>query len=421
MNELLKYSKNLEVDFVNSNPAYQSKMDLALSCLVTGDYQKSKQMFDSAIEIDSTFPSAWLGKAFAEIALVDDDNFNSIVIDEYLSRAIRSTDNILKYKVAIAGCLAYRHATIIRKNVLIVEEALKAKKEAEKAKSRAITTAVVGTFFVGKDKGTMSNIVGGTLIAGGTAKAMQSHLHAKELEVLGNSLYSAALAQTYLSTPILYLCSTLTNQIDDIDLKNNFTVITDSWKESVIYLYNKQKEQLVNKLKKFSVGEASNVQQLLDNPNSIQEIGEFSAFMKIIGLAEHKIFNLLSTLFKQTLPKYFDNPESKTALENAKKKQKRAAVLGTIILLIGFGSIYSDYVQQQDNAWLPWVIDIAGIALGVFLSLAARTKEMKEFEKIYATAINEINTTSISITDFNLNLIEKQNSTSNSNNFLDSK
>lgn len=56
MKDLLKFSKYLESDFVNPNPTYQSKMDLAISSLVTGDYQKAKNMFDAAIEIDSQFP-----------------------------------------------------------------------------------------------------------------------------------------------------------------------------------------------------------------------------------------------------------------------------------------------------------------------------------------------------------------------------
>ena len=78
MKPLLLFSKNLETHFPNKNKEYQSKMDLAISSLVTGDYQKSKEMFDGAIEIDSTFPSAWLGKAFAEVALVPDENFNDL-------------------------------------------------------------------------------------------------------------------------------------------------------------------------------------------------------------------------------------------------------------------------------------------------------------------------------------------------------
>jgi len=415
MKELLKFSKYLETDFVNSNPTYQSKMDLAISSLVTGDYQKSKNMFDAAIEIDSQFPSAWLGKAFSEIAYVEDEHFNSLTIDEYLSRAMRSTDNIIKYKVAIAGCLAYRHAVIIKKSVLAVEEALRQKKEAEKAKSRAIATAVVGSMFTGKDKSLGSNIVGGALIAGGAASASQSHLKAKELELLGNSIYTSALSQTHLSTPIIHLCSTLEDKIDDVNLRENFKVVMDSWKDSVIYLFNKQREQLVERLNKFSVSEAKNIQTLLNNPNSIQEVGEFVAFMKIIGLSNHKIFDLLNKLFRETLPKHFDNPEAKSALEEAKKKQQTAYGIIGVLIVLGVGSIYTDFVQREDNQWLPWVLDIGGIIVGAWLSLKARTTEMKDFEKVYAQAISDINSVNITRNDFNLNLIDTESNNSNNN------
>lgn len=423
MKDLLKFSKYLETDFVNSNPTYQSKMDLAISSLVTGDYQKAKNMFDAAIEIDSQFPSAWLGKAFSEIAYVEDEHFNSLTIDEYLSRAMRTTDNILKYKVAIAGCLAYRHAVIIKKCVLAVEEALRQKKEAEKAKSKGIATAIVGSMFTGKDKSIGSNIVGGALIAGGTTYAMQSHLKAKELELLGNSIYTSALSQTYLSTPIIHLCGTLEDKIEDANLRNNFNVVMDSWKDSVIYLYNKQREQLVARLKKFSVSEAENIQKLLNEPNSIQEVGEFVAFMKIIGLSNHKIFELLDKLFKETLPKHFDNPEAKSALEEAKKKQKFAGGLAVTIMMAGviFYLVRINQIKDgldgdsSSTVWLSVGIDVIGIIIGLWLSQKAHTNEMKDFAKLYYQAINDINSINIDRNDFNLNLIDTQNNNSSNN------
>lgn len=415
MIELLKFSKFLETDFINQNSTYQSKMDLAISSLVTGDYIKSKNMFDAAIEIDSQFPSAWLGKAFSEIALVSDENFNSLTIDEYLNRAQRTSENILKYKVAIAGCLAYRHAVIIKNSVLAVEEALRQKKEAEKAKAIAVATAVAGSMFTGKGKSIGSNIVGGALIAGGTASAIQSHLKAKELEVLGNSIYTAALSQTYLSTPIINLCGSLENQIEDLNLKSNFNVVLNSWKDSVIYLYNKQREQLVARLKKFNADSAESIQKLLLDPNSIQEVGEFVAFMKIIGLSEHKIFGTINKLFKETLPAHFSNPEALAELEKANKKQKTGIGIGSAIFIVGFLSIYSDYVQREDNQWLPWLLDFIGIGVGFWLMQKARTTEMKEFEKVFKEALNEINSINITKDDFNFNLIESKNNTSNNN------
>jgi len=40
MKQLLKYAKNLEQDFTNPNATYQSKIDLAVTFLVMGDYDK---------------------------------------------------------------------------------------------------------------------------------------------------------------------------------------------------------------------------------------------------------------------------------------------------------------------------------------------------------------------------------------------
>ncbi len=408
MEALLKYSKYLEIDFVSQDTKYQSKMDLAISSLVTGDYIKAKSMFDSAIEIDSTFPSAWLGKAFSEVALVKDEDFNSLSIDEYLNRAMRSTNDILKYKVAIAGCLAYRHAIIIKKCVLAVEQALEAAKAAKNEKSKGITTAIVGSMFTGKDKSIGSNIVGGALIAGGLNHARNSNLQEKELELLGKSIYTSALSQTYLSTPIIKLCESLMPQINDIQLKQNFQVVLDSWKDSVIYLYNKQREQLVQRLIKFDVASAVNVQTLLLNPNSIQEVGEFTSFMHIIGLSNHQIFGLLNTLFKDTLPKYFDNPKAKSNLEKSRAKQKNALYIGGGLVVIGtlyyftqhgkvFGKEELDSLIQNS-----FIIDIIGIALGVILYRTAVTDDMKNFKKVYLESIRNIQSVNITRADFNL-------------------
>jgi hypothetical protein len=406
METLLKYSKYLEIDFVSNDPVYQSKMDLAISSLVTGDYIKAKSMFDSAIEIDSTFPSAWLGKAFSEIALVKDEDFNNLSIDEYLNRAMRSSNDILKYKVAIAGCLAYRHAIIIKKCVLAVEQALEAAKAAKNEKSKGITTAIVGSMFTGKDKSIGSNIVGGALIAGGLNHARNSNLQEKELELLGKSIYTSALSQTYLSTPIIKLCESLITEINDLQLKQNFEVVLDSWKDSVIYLYNKQREQLVQRLLKFDVSSAVNVQTVLINPNSIQEVGEFISFMNFIGLSNHQVFNLLDTLFKDTLPNYFDKPMSKENLEKSKVKQKNAIYIGIILFVIGifyyFNQSGKAYGQEEMDSITKYsfIIDAIGISVGVILYRSAITDEMKNFKKVYKECIKNIQSVNISRNDF---------------------
>ena len=409
MKELLKFSKYLETDFVNSDSAYQSKMDLAISSLVTGDYSKAKQLFDGAIEIDSQFPSAWLGKAFAEIALVDDDGFNSLAIDEYLTRAMRTTDDILKYKVAIAGCLAYRHAVIIKKCVVAVEVAIEEQKKAKKQRNIAIATAVAGTMFTGKDKSIGSNIVGGALIVGGANHAINAHLKAAEMEVLGKSIYTAALGQTYLSIPIISLCGSLESQIQDDLLKVNFNVVLDSWKESVNYLYMKQRDQLVELLRAIKLDEAESIKNFIIHPSSIQEVGELLSFLKIIGMSHHRSFVVLDKLFNHTLGNIFKNEDSLKKLIRAEKNQKIAKSIGGVFILNGIA--LAAIIEEKSNkgvfAALSVLSDLIGLGLGYFLIKKSKNSDMKEFESEYNASIQELGVLVINKEDFRFNVIEK--------------
>jgi hypothetical protein len=53
--------------------------------------------------------------------------------------------------------------------------------------------------------------------------------------------------------------------------------------------------------------------------------------------------------------------------------------------------------------------------VGIYLSSKAKTSEMKDFEKVYAQAISDINSINININDFNLNLIGSENNNNNNN------
>jgi hypothetical protein len=387
---------------------------LAISSLVTGDFSKAKSMFDSAIEIDSQFPSAWLGKAFAEIALVEDDQFNDLAIDEYLTRAMRASDDILKYKVAIAGCLAYRHAVIIKKCVLAVEEALAQQAKATKERNIAIATAVAGTMFTGKDKSIGSNIVGGALIAGGANHAINTHLKAKEMEVLGKSIYTAALAQTYLSIPIIHLCGSLESQIKDDLLRTNFNVVLDSWKDSVNYLYKKQRDQLVKLLRAIKINEAESVQKLLKNPNSIQEVGELKAFLVILGMGDHSGIRILENVFNESLSKYFDGKDVQERLQSAKRKQQLAPLIALPFVFLG---IFLMGLKKGDTLMriISFVIDLVGIIISMRFTEKAKPTEMKEFIKIWNDSVYSFSISILKNEDFNFSLIEKNPTASNSN------
>ena len=379
MKELLKYAKNLEQDFVNPNATYQSKIDLAVTSLVMGDYDKSKQMFDAAIELDSMYPSAWLGKAFVEIARVDDDNFNSLEIDEYLNRALRSNAEITAYKVALAGCLTYRHAVLIKKYVQAVETALEEQRKAKEKAMTGLVVAAAGTMFTGNNKSLTSNIVGSALIGGGVSTAISSGLKSMELEKLGNSIYSAALGQTYLSIPIIRLCESLAGSNIDVDLKHNFNTVIDSWKDSVTYLSNRQKSNLVERINEW---------QKTFNGKPTIEIEAFQLSLKMIGINN----NDLNT----SLTSYIDIYNSAADDFSPKKRMIVVGKAGALGLILGLLTLLIFGIKSDTGILAMMVVTF--ISTLTFIRLNT-PKELKKMNNLLIVIKNS----ELSNSDFKLN------------------
>jgi len=400
MKQLLKYAKNLEQDFTNSNATYQSKIDLAVTSLVMGDYDKSKQMFDAAIELDSMYPSAWLGKAFVEIARVDDEHFNSLEIDEYLNRALRSNAEITAYKVALAGCLAYRHAVLIKKYVQAVETAMEEQRKAKQKAMTGLVVAAAGTMFTGGNKSITSNIVGGALIGGGVTTAISSGLKSMELEKLGNSIYSAALGQTYLSIPIIRLCESLTGSNIDNDLKHNFNTVVDSWKDSVLYLAEKQKKNLEDNLKDIKELKISKfLKEYKTIKSPLHEINALMSFITMLGLKNSKLYNSLNNLVdKLNVNDSFSSPEKYKALFIkivVLNNLKALAISFPVYIALMFGSS-----KSQESA--PGAFIIIQALVVVALSKFYAPKEFKQIGESYT----EIKNTQLTRADFNLTIMQ---------------
>jgi tetratricopeptide (TPR) repeat protein len=386
MKQLLKYAKNLEQDFTNPNATYQSKIDLAVTSLVMGDYDKSKQMFDAAIELDSMFPSAWLGKAFVEIAKVDDDHFNSLEIDEYLNRALRSNSDITAYKVALAGCLAYRHAVLIKKYVQAVETAIEEQKKAKQKAMTGLVVAAAGTMFTGGNKSITSNIVGGALIGGGVTTAISAGLKSMELEKLGSSIYKAALGQTYLSIPIVRLCESLASSDIDADLKQNFNTVIHSWKHSVLYLINSQKRDFEDKVIKWQ-------STMANHPT--KEIRAFQATIEMVGLIKLDY----STAIDNYLDLY-------TSSENKLTKTRHSlfvfSVLGIVLLTyIIVGSLLNQIFPNLSGNIKFFTALILCITVGVYFHKKLQPKQLITLKENF----NKIKNNNLSLEDFNLSLI----------------
>jgi hypothetical protein len=229
MKEFLQKVKSIEVDFRSTNNDYQSKIELAVSSLLTGGYEKSRQMFDAAIELDSTCPAGWIGKSFAEIAFVADEEFNQLQIDEYINRALRKTDELMDYRAALCGCLIYRHLDLINKYEAKKKEIDGLKNQSQASQNLALGALGAGLLLSGNSKSVSSNIVGGALITGGIHKSIQHNIDMNAYKSFQEKLNFLILNQYSISQPIVNFARVFSTQIQTSLMKDNLNLVVEKW------------------------------------------------------------------------------------------------------------------------------------------------------------------------------------------------
>jgi hypothetical protein len=186
-------------------------------------------MFDAAIELDSTSPAGWIGKSFAEIAFVADEEFNQLQIDEYINRALRKTDELMDYRAALCGCLIYRHLDLINKYEAKKKEIDGLKNQSLANQNLALGALGAGLLLSGNSKSVSSNIVGGALITGGIHKSIQHNIDMNAYKSFQEKLNYLILRQYSLSRPIVNFTKIFSTQILSNQLKENLDLIVEKW------------------------------------------------------------------------------------------------------------------------------------------------------------------------------------------------
>ena len=181
----------------------------------------------------------------------------------------------------------------------------------------------------------------------------------------------------------------------------------------------KQKGQLIETLNELSVGVGDTIQKLLKDPYNVQEIGEFTTFMRLSGLSGHKMYSNLNNLFTLELKNIFKDEQAIVDLNKASSNQNTGMVIGTILIGLGVFTFFYLGDDLEELAWIPIGLDILGIVVGVAIMTFSQSKEMKDFEKLYKNLINEIQNTNISPSEINIELVAEAD-TKNDSNLLDS-
>lgn len=233
MKDFLLYVKNLEKDFDLSERSYRSKIELGVTSLITSDYIKAKEMFDGAIEMDSDLPAGWIGKCFAEIALVSDDDFNDLMLDEYINRALRKSDELMNYRAALCGCLIYRHDQLINKYYNLRAKANNAAANAANNANLGVGAAAIGLALSGNRRSVASNIVGGALITGGISTAMIENSNMNYFKNAGNEYDYLLMYQCLMSSPIVKFSNVLSGKIENSNLVKFLSDANLEWNQTM--------------------------------------------------------------------------------------------------------------------------------------------------------------------------------------------
>ena len=293
--------------------------------------------------------------------------------------------------------MAYRHAIIIQRSIESVESALALKQSADKEAALSASAALVGSALTGKSKSRTSNIIGGTLIAGGVGNTVRASMKSSEMQSLANSMFASALFQVYQSVPLISHCDILSNELDDEALKRTFLNVIDSWKKSCLYLYQKQLNQLIVKLSKSDFKDAAFVEKLLNNPNEIQEIGELKTYMRLIGLSNTETYRIFDQLFTADLPKIFSSPGALSNLSKSKVTQSRAYGVMGLGLIVGI--LWAVILPNDDHFLFYILTDISGIVVGIVMLKASQSKELKLLQAGIRSTIERVSSLRITPID----------------------
>ena len=127
--------------------------------------------------------------------------------------------------------------------------------------------------------------------------------------------------------------------------------------------------------------------------------------MKIVGLSNHKVCHALDKVFSESLPKHFENPESKSALKRNQLRQRLSVILG------GAGGVALIILVGSKLLWLNLSFFFGSIVAGVIIFFSFTPKVIDEFAKEYRQALREVNSMSLTRDDFKLKLINSETDT----------
>lgn len=360
MKEILAVIKSVDSDFTSNNDKFNSYLELGSSYFSGNEYDKALGIFEKAIEEEPKNSGGWIGKAITHLAMTEVANISSVNIKDYLEKAVSNSDDkkIGKYLRAITLYYGYQYSAAIKLYIEQTNQAIADKQKAQVEAVIGIATAVAGGAIANNSKSLTGNLIGSAMLAGGAGATMKKGYDSFSLDKLSKSLYGNALAQTILSVPTIQSCHRI-YEVSTGDLKHNVNVILDSWKESVIYLFQKEKADFLELLKKLN-----DTEKLLDKEvrSSVQEkMDEIIYFMDMIGMDESNVFKKVESI-KSVLSDFTQKFDDEKISAIRKKREKAQMGCGIAAFAI-LGVVYflTNGFEENAPSWPIFILIGGGI------------------------------------------------------------
>lgn len=361
MNESLKVIKNIESDFYSNNEKFNSFLELGSSYFIGNEYDKAIAIFEKAIELEPKNSGGWIGKAITHLASVGTVEINSVNISDYIEKAKLNSDKFKfqKYLEAITLHYGYQYAVAIKHYIEQTNQAISEKKKAQVAAVIGLATSVAGGAIANQSKSITGTFIGYSMLTGGAGVTIKKGYDTFSLDKLSKSLYGNALAQSILSVPTIQACHQILENSSG-DLKQNTSDILNTWKDSVIYLFQNEKIHFLG-----LVEEMSNIDNLLDKSKRteiLSKIDEILYFMDMIGLDKSVDFNKVLRI--KGIIESFSEDFNDEEIESIAKKRKNTKFWTLAIILAGLALIghFDEKGMMPDSSFL-----IFSILIGFYL------------------------------------------------------
>jgi hypothetical protein len=381
MKELLNPIRTLEKDYHSQDPEFVSKLEFGESLLLSGDYTSATEQFNKAIELDTKNPGGWIGRAIAEICETSSEEIFSVNVDEYLNRAksLDASENIIKYTALACGLIAFKHSSAIKSHIQLQQQALANKKVAQANAIVGGAMAVLGGAIASNSKGTFSKVVGYSLLGTGAGMGISNLLSASQFGDISNSIYKNALAHCFISIPIISYCNNILSSLPSSDFKSNMSVVINSWKDSVHYLYTTEKEQLLTRLKSLVSDDEKLNKAIIEN-GKIQEIREFHIFIDMIGLDNTELFKETDELDKR-IEQFIAGLDSESLKEASEISpwQTGCGVFFVLAMILG-ASVEMGLLTEGGSVYE--IIMWTGLALMIYVGVKLSRKKKRIFKDL---------------------------------------